>query len=68
MKKIPRETWTLTLDVPTTDAPAAILMRHVLKRIWRAWGIRCVAVGPEAGQTVTTEPDDASEAKPGPGD
>jgi hypothetical protein len=48
--------------VPTTEAPAAIPMRRVLKRFWRSWGIGAVALGPDATTTVVV--DESADEQP----
>lgn len=36
------ERWVIALDVPATGTPPpAIIVRHILKRLWRTWGVKC---------------------------
>jgi hypothetical protein len=51
----------LTLKALPADVPVAIRLRHVLKGLLRAWGLRCVLVervepAQTAATTATTEP------------
>ena len=51
------------------DPPPEIILRHLLKRMWRALGVKCVAVAPADGQgppTLASGPRSPPPAAPAP--
>ena len=64
----PRERFTLLLEdvAANGDAPVAIRLRAVLKRLLRAFGFRCVSIAKgEAARNTTTGDDDQHEETAG---
>jgi hypothetical protein len=56
----PRERWTFTIELPPGEPHGGRLVARALKTLWRAFGLKCVAI-------VESPPDRQFDAEPSEG-